>query len=552
MRRDPERRRRYSFSPGRKDSIRLPRDSKRPLVPPRISKIKDTAIVADTERPESSSVGKRVIRVSVQVPEDTEDWLRVPTLHKRSTRDLARRKSSKKWKDEHDREAEIKAMGFMPERAATIASRSTQRENRKVHERLNPNLQNLFSVISWPSGGSIQSSLSSKSEHQTSYRLSVFDVLSPRPTIRYSENPRHALEPSAFGGSDRSESRKRKISERVSIPEELLNANKRVDDLADDLDASELRELMERDQKRREQKKLAEMNKMEKKLARRQEKRREEEATAARNGTPPPPNMERGVLGREVVGLGIGTSAVVTSSKRKSSMASESGRESRPAEAFRGDSETSSPNLLGELHRSANLQSEKVAPGSKNSESVIEQARAGAVDEANVSPPPSLRGNSRGASNASQITELPKAAQVDALVPVPKVSEGETSSESSTRARAQSWTSFFKRSKTKRASTPSFSNTSRDSMQHSQGTQFTYAPVKTASSIPKRTMSKFREDLPDFPLSPPDSRVQSPEADIVPPIRTDYPDKKTGNRASSDDPHEYAMIRLRAVIDHSM
>lgn len=52
-------------------------------------------------------------------------------------------------------------------------------------------------------------------------------------------------------------------------------------------------------------------------------------------------------------------------------------------------------------------------------------------------------------------------------------------------------------------------------------------------------MSKFREDLPErealpeLPLSPPDSRVQSPEADVVPPIR-EYPEKKSVQL--SDDP----------------
>jgi hypothetical protein len=49
-------------------------------------------------------------------------------------------------------------------------------------------------------------------------------------------------------------------------------------------------------------------------------------------------------------------------------------------------------------------------------------------------------------------------------------------------------------------------------------------------------MSKFREDLPELPMSPPASRVQSPEADTLPPIRTDYPDKRIGSQASSDDP----------------
>ncbi len=35
--------------------------------------------------------------------------------------------------------------------------------------------------------------------------------------------------------------------------------------------------------------------------------------------------------------------------------------------------------------------------------------------------------------------------------------------------------------------------------------------------FPQRTMSKFREDLPELPLSPPDSRVQSPETTMIQP-----------------------------------
>jgi len=49
-------------------------------------------------------------------------------------------------------------------------------------------------------------------------------------------------------------------------------------------------------------------------------------------------------------------------------------------------------------------------------------------------------------------------------------------------------------------------------------------------------MSKFREDLPELPISPPDSRVQSPEADVVPPIRQDYLEKRTGTRTSLEEP----------------
>lgn len=52
-----------------------------------------------------------------------------------------------------------------------------------------------------------------------------------------------------------------------------------------------------------------------------------------------------------------------------------------------------------------------------------------------------------------------------------------------------------------------------------------YLTNKSASTVPKRTKSRFREDLPEFPLSPPDSRVQSPEADAptLPVVAEKYP-----------------------------
>jgi hypothetical protein len=537
LQRDPDRRRTYSFSPGRNDSIRVP-DVNRPPVPPLPANITGKGIGADIEKQQAPSAGTKPIRASTQPAENTQDWQRVPTLHKRSAQDLARRKSSKKRKEEHNREAEIKAMAaFMPVRPATestTSGRPMKRETKRMQGALNRNLQRASSDISLPLAESIHSSLSSKSDHQTSYKLSAFDMLAPRPTIRYSENPRYP--PSGFG-SDRSESRRRRISDRVPIPEETLKANKRIDDLADDLNAGELRELMERDQKRRDRKLLADKQKTERKLARRQEKQISDEAEAVRNGTPPPPNMERGVLGRDVVGLGIGTSAVVTSNKRKGSTASENGREKRPTEAYWQDSTTSGQDPFSNFHRSASIANDHVTPGSEHEEPVIEVAKVGTVGRATISPPSSPRGHARGASSISQMMELIKA-DTTGPEPVPEKPEPiRQTSESSTKA-SQSWTSFFRRSsRTKRGSTPSsFSNASRDSMQNGQPPQIGYTPMRSTSNIPKRTMSKFREDLPELPMSPPDSRVQSPEADIVPPIRKDYPEKKTGYRTSSDDP----------------
>ena len=534
LQRDPGRRRTYSFSAGRNDSIRVPQDTITPPVPRIPSKHKGQAARADKEKIEFSLVGKTPSGASTQPAESTaQDWQRAPTLHKTGAQDLARRKSSKKRKEEHDREAEIKAMiAVMPTRPATepgTAGRPMKRESKKMRGGFNRNIQNPSSDISLPLAHSIHSSLSSSSERQTSYILSAFEMLAPRPTIRYSENTRYTP-------SERSTSKKRRISERVLIPEETLRANKRIDDLADDLDAGELRELMERDEKRREKKNLAEKTKIEKKLAKRQEKQREGEAIAARDGTPPPPNMERGVLGRDIIGLGIGTSAVVTSSKRTGSTTSHSGREERPVKAFREDSPT---RIHNRFQRSASLVSEQFMPNSELFEPVIEVARVGTVGRASISPPASPRGHTRGASNISQVIELAREDNMTSHAPAIKTPEPirHSSSESNSRAHPQSWTSFFRRSRTKRTSTPSsFSNTSRDSMQTGQGPQIGYNPMRSTSNVPKRTMSRFREDLPDFPISPPDSRVQSPEADDVPPIRTDYPDRKAGNRTSADDP----------------
>jgi len=556
--RDPkklEKRRTYSFSSGQNDSIVVARDTNRPPVPPIPANIKGKGR-ADMQRPEGYPAGQTPLQSSAQHPESTQDWQRVPTLHKRSGQEMSRRKSSKKRKEEHDREAEIKAMvASVPVRPATdadLSGRPMKKESKKMHEGLNRNLQNPSSDISLPMADSIHSSLSTDSGQSTTFKVSVLDMLAPRPTIRYAENPRYG--PGASFTSDRPESRKRKASERITIPEETLKANKRVDDLADDLSSGELRELMERDQKRRENKKIAEKIRMEQKIARRQAQQREDEATAERTGTPPPANMERGVLGREVVGLGIESSAVVTSSERKSSTASESGNGKQPAEASRADSASKAHFTNDTSRHSPNPGTKNTASGPEHPEPVIEVTHAAPVVRGNISPPssPTVRAHTRRVSSISQMIEraptpTPSVTRLASVAPsqsdlMRKASVSSNlmrkASVNSNRG-AQSWTSIFRRgTKSKHSHTPSsFSNTSRDSVQNGQVPQMGYTPIRIVSNATKRTMSKFREDLPEFPMSPPESRVQSPEADVVPPIREEYLDKKSGPRESIDEPH---------------
>ncbi|CAL3967317.1 unnamed protein product [Diplocarpon coronariae] len=532
LQREQDRRRTHSFSPGRKDSITVPRTLDRPPIPPLPANLfgKDRS---NPKQPELVLAEKRPVGASPRTA-DTQDWQRMPTLHKRSAQELAQRKSRKKRKEEHDREAEIKAMvASMPTRpaaGATSSGRPMKRDSKKMRGGLTRHMDNPTSDISIPLVDSLRSSVSANSGHQPSYILNAFDVLAPRPTIKCAESPRYV--PGASGwGSDRSESRRRKVSDRVKLGEEVLRANKRIDELADDLSAGELRELMERDQKRREKKNIAERIKMERRLARRQEMQRVEDDTAAREGTPPLPIMDRGVFGRDVIGLGIGTSAVITSSKRKGSIESDNGRGKRPADASRQNSGTSID--PPSFHRSASLLIENLTPPTEPSESLAQAAAVGTAEKMAPSPSSSsrVRAHARGTSSISQRMDLSRA-EAPVVAPVP-ISTLQPTQETPRLTRTpsvkqpQSWTSFFrirgaKRQQQQRDPAPSsFSNTSRDSMQsggHSSHGQIGYTPMRSTSNIPKRTMSKFREDLPELPISPPDSRVQSPEADMVPPM----------------------------------
>lgn len=546
LQRNRDTKRRYSFSPGRTDDIRVSPATDRLSLQPRPANV-ERGNRSDANRP--LPAGKKLSRAGAQASETAQpDWQEMPILHKR--------KSSRKGKTEHDREAEIKAMvTFSPARPAAdvnSSGRPMKRDSKKMRGRFSRN-SDPSSDISLPLPESMRSSCSENSSHQPSYIISALDVLAPRPTIKYAENPKYAPGASGFG-SIRSESGRRRLSDRKTVGEKELKANKRVDDLADDLSASELRELMERDQKRREKKKIAERLKMERRLARRQEKQRAEEAFAARHDASPPPNMERGVFGREVVGLGIGTSAVVTSSKRKGSDGSDNGRAKRPADAFRLDAgaSTEAPGF----HPSASVPMEYILPTSEDSE--ITAAVGGTAGEVVIIPgsPPRTHRHARGASSGSQISHpsTPEpTASVSAAIPQPRGQESLSQTataplkaspvKTSPMKMARSWSSFFKLRglrRLSRGSAPSsFSNTSRDSM-HSGGHSSNgpqYAPMRSASNVPKRTMSKFREHLPELPLSPPDSRLPSPEAGAVPPasVTHDLEDSRRHDTPTSED-----------------
>ncbi|OIW31822.1 hypothetical protein CONLIGDRAFT_572708 [Coniochaeta ligniaria NRRL 30616] len=512
----------YSFSPGRDDSIRAVRK-------------KNTKARRNTKPPARSTTetypsGRSDYNKEYGEKEtDSDIFGRVPTLHnKRDGQHLMpRKKSSKRRKNDHDREAEIKAMSnFVPLRPATeewLAGRPMKRDTRRVRTGLGLGFrggsghewdkENRSSDISLPIADSIHSTMSSDSEH-ISFRVSALEALAPRPTLHYASYPRWGPASDTPGPIPaRMPSQRRKFSERGPIPESTLKAHKRVDDLADDLDASDLRELMERDKRRRERKRQIEQEKLERRLARRAEKQRDEGATA--EGESAPKNLERGVLGRDAVGLGLDpASTVITSTRRRPPDSIPKSSEMLP-EGTSAAEEEKEPHAQPQhaFHRTTSIplqtpispvEPEKLVPSLSHSPKVRGLIR-------------SKKSRSKSSFTLDEKTEASETLR--------------KGSETSSSRGPMAWMSIFRwtnRARRDSEGPSSFSNTSRETMQTTQlpTPSVNYISQQKLAGVPKRTMSRFREDLPEItPLSPPISRVQSPDTDVIPPtIRETSPE----------------------------
>ncbi|KAI0429825.1 hypothetical protein F5Y09DRAFT_246590 [Xylaria sp. FL1042] len=496
----PQRRgRAYSFSPGRQDSLRVAKLRKRATVPAR-----ESPPIADASQ-------------------------RMPTLHHDTSRNkrrgppLLHKKSSKRPKKDHDREAEIRAMSqFVPTRPATdywTAGRPTKKESKQFRSSVPGAVNQPSSDISLPMPESLHSAMSSDSE-QGSWKVSALDALSPRPTLRYSSSPVTNSGPGS--GLARSYSARKRNTGPIVIPESTLHAHRRIHDLADDFDASDIRELMERDKRRRERKIEKERERAQRRLARRSEKQRAEEAAAVKSGSPPPGNLERGVLGREMPDTGGDrTSAIITSSRRRSSSDSPRRRSRQSSDIEQLENREKTPSPLDEFYRTDSIPPPESSPPVQAAGSDVSSNQAEYVPPRSSSP--KLFGFIRSRKSRSTSPKQPEQSIPTTVHSPPpasiKLDDTESVSRTSDSRSSRPWFSLFRWGKNRRGSGPaSFSNTSRDSMLGGQPTPTTnYMPPRKASSgVPKRTMSRFREDLPELPLSPPDSRVASPEVELAP------------------------------------
>lgn len=410
----------------------------------------------------------------------------------------------------------------MPQkRPAGSSGGMLRRDSKKVKGTLNHRFERPTSNVSLPLEDSIHSSMSGNSERRA-FRVSALAMFSPRPTIRFSVGSQtHGGERTSPNGyNEKSESRRerRPLSSR---DDKQSKRSSRIDDLADTLDAGALREILERDKRRREKKTKSDNERLRRRLERRAEKQNAVEV----GGTPATPRRE--AVG--VVGLGI---------ERDMSTPMDDVRPSTPPQPHWVETLPVTPRATENNQLPTPLESPMEEP-------VVSDARAIRYSRGSVS----AQVHSRGPSNVSDLPELlsekvpqenpfesveqgPDPTRSGSLHPIDTVDTTTDSRQGSTRRRSSDgrrmgvFASLFRRGKRNSQDQPrmpaseiSFSNTSRESMSrqplpaHLVGTSVATPPIqiRRPSSLPRRTMSKFREDLPEFPLSPPDSRVQSPE-----------------------------------------
>lgn len=442
-----------------------------------------------------------------------------------------RRKSSKRKAEDYAREREVRAMSSPDptpglKRPATYSgSGPLRRDTKQVPGKLNRRLQRPASEVSLPLPEAIQEA--NDHSNQASFKIGILAALSPRPTLTYVANARPSLgkQPSRI-----------KPSIQQAIEEEPASSRKRIDELADELDAGGLRELMERDQRRHERKRVAERDRLQRKLQRKAERQREEElrGRSTQGASNYPTGADPGPTPHTSDDHGESSSAAVqrrTPSPRAQGInpfADPQRPTQRTVHAIRNPfDDEKDVDLTQDPFGHDDDEDGPPIPVRSPLRTVSPVDAPGGPQPSHAmtfSPPTSPVQQPTERQSFSQTSALAREITQDVLQS--KENERRPSDQSS--QKLSSWTSFFKRGGQRKGSgidrgrsTPSeFSNTSRESFVRKQQPPPVVVPRtfrrSDPSGVPQRTMSKFREDLPELPISPPDSRVQSPEAMIAP------------------------------------
>ncbi|KAK4870474.1 hypothetical protein LT330_004822 [Penicillium expansum] len=429
-----------------------------------------------------------------------------------------RRKLSKRKANEIMREREIRMLSSIP---IDIPHRPTdyvlENRRRKANGR---RADRYMSDISLSIRDSATSSTSDISDPYT-YKVNAFAALTPRPVVRYVEAPR--LQTARSGNPPTSSRQEREKLQALTMSEEDFYCSKRrVNELADSLDAGALRELLDRDRRRREKKQVDDQERLRRKLQERADAQQAEEQKlqAAIQIEPEPepnqpepsiaevPEPEDVVLNDETTTSQVDEATAVAPEGeswllRASKGSENTGRESRESSRVVGNIDDSS------VRERRLVQRPSFAPSND-----ITMSRT------TLSPSHSSLRHGLNSPNQSQIRAPSSTSDISRGV------DSERRLSDTSGRRGNTITSLFRRgsSRLKRTykerfhdTTPEVSNTSHESFYKIQ-TQSSPPPpsiipprILMPTGTVKRSQSKFTEHFGDEPLSPPDSRLQSPD-----------------------------------------
>ncbi|KAK5730737.1 hypothetical protein LTR15_000675 [Elasticomyces elasticus] len=493
---------------------------------------------------------------------------RPPTLRSRASGTPSRMRSGRRAKgDDHVREEEIRAMSQPMVMSKRPGEGPLRRDSKKMRS-----LGARGSNVSLPHQGSIYSATSGVTE-QRGWEVGIMDVFNPRPAVRLSGTPQHVAsgsvpDPHTIREATSRDKEKRPMTRESAKKRETIGAQ------ADDFDASDLRMLMEREKKRKERRDKDRQEKLDRKLRSRNgrnrgdsdrkrrdaEEKREQETTNerveeeqrredvvrshaneeqnARDVVVPPTDLHPALRDQapdetETVGLGIGTVKSPfepeTTHEHTQPATKELGTENigtylnydKPEGLPSNPFVDPLPSPVPELDLSPTVPALSPPLETPLEEPVVQVAKEMRMSRSLTPPLSPIRGTTERIPSS-----LSRVATPD--YPDPPVIPSERRTSEPKDRRAGAWASFFRRGGTNlrrpgeesRSATPSetsFSNISRESMRHQPlpahlvDTAALPSQRRKSSNTPVRTQSKFREDLPEMPISPPESRMPSPD-----------------------------------------
>ncbi|KAK3712830.1 hypothetical protein LTR37_008921 [Vermiconidia calcicola] len=489
-------------------------------------------------------------QTSVQREEPLTTLHRPNTLRsRRSGYDSAtpsRRQSSKRRKDDPIREEEIRMMSAQ----GPIPKRPGEGPLRRDSKKMRGSLRG--SYVTLPAEEDVHSTMSGIAE-QRGWEIGSIDVFNPRPAVRLSGTPQHVTAGRLPTSPPMSPTSPKKRKEKMSASRDGTRKRETIGARADDLDASDLRMLLERDAKRREKRKKEQQEKLDKKLRNRagrnrgdsDKRRREvEEDRRAKEARKRADENTRRVDEEESRARDVATTpSAIHPALRDAPLdqQAETGRldtgerqaepgasgideqfltpDERPEDPFTDAAAEPEPTA-----ERGPVFSGGISPVQTPMEDpILETAREVRLSQAATPPLSPVQPRAATPSLSQMIVDQRRTSE---LTPPPPIRDPDQRRQSDPKPerRVGPWATFFRRGgntlrKPEESTSPTsesgFSNVSRQHMRfrplppHLVDTQAEYPRSK--SGTPVRTQSKFREDLPEMPISPPDSRLPSPD-----------------------------------------